>query len=317
MEPIARNAFTPAVKQKILETVRIDPGELIDLGGFESFVFERPANKSILRITHISHRSLEQVLGELEFVEHLAHAGASVCRSIAFNDGSVAKQVDAFIVCQFGKADGAVATESDWNPELFEAWGKCIGEFHLAAKRFVNPSHPRIDWRSDENLNFRARIPDDQIEVLRHADRCLTDLSQLVTNNDSYGIIHSDAHAGNFFLDNGRLTFFDFDDCCYQWFVFDVATIVFGAVLQPWMGDSQFERDDRARTFLKHFYEGYNRVVPVSAFMLRSMPLFLKARELSLYAVIHAHMDVDDLQDWYPVKFMKGRKERGKYVGSA
>ncbi len=310
MEPIARDAFTPAIKQKILEAIKIDPGELIDLGGFESFVFELPVNQSILRITHISHRNMGQILGELEFVNYLARAGASVCRSIAFEDGCAAKQFDEFIVCQFRKANGAVTDESDWEPGLFKKWGTCIGEFHRAAKTFVNPNHPRIDWRADENLNFRARIPDDQTRVVQQADACLTELARLETNEDSYGIIHGDAHAGNFFLDNGKLTFFDFDDCGYQWFAFDVATIVFGAVLQPWMGDGQSERDDRAKTFLQYFYEGYDRIVPVNSFMLHNMPLFLKTRELSQYAVIHAHMDVTDLRDWFPVKFMHDRKER-------
>ena len=159
-----------------------------------------------------------------------------------------------------------------------------------------------MDWRRDENLNFRARIPAGEVLVLQQADNCLVNIARLNANKDTYGMIHCDAHPGNFFLDNGKLTFFDFDDCCFQWFVFDVATIVFSAVLQPWMGNSQSDREALATTFLHYFFEGYDRVFPVTTFMLAHMPLFLKARELSLYGVIHAHMDVNDLQDWFPVK---------------
>ena len=43
---------------------------------------------------------------------------------------------------------------------------------------------------------------------------------------------------------------------------------------------------------------------------MNEIPRFLKLRELSLYAVIHAHMDVNNLTDWYPVKFMKDRQRR-------
>ena len=85
---------------------------------------------------------------------------------------------------------------------------------------------------------------------------------------------------------------------------------MFGAVLQPWMGDTQAARETHAATFLRHFFEGYDSVIPVGTFMRQNMSLFLKLRELSLYAVIHAHMDVTDLQDWFPVKFMQDRRER-------
>jgi len=309
MEQIARDAFTPRVKQEILSAIKIRPEELEDLGGFESFVFTRPAKKSILRITHLSHRDIESIMGELEFIRHLAGQGASVCNPIAFEDGSFARQIDEFVVCQFEQARGDLVAEADWGPDLFHHWGRCIAGFHLAATHF-NPEHRRMDWRADENLNFRARIPAAETLVLKQADDCLRQIGLLATSEDTYGVIHCDAHPGNFFLEDGNLAFFDFDDCCYQWFVFDVATIMFSAVLQPWLEDSQPAREAQASTFLKHFFEGYDQVFPVSAFLLEQMPLFLKARELSLYAVIHAHMDVNNLQDWFAIKFMQDRQTR-------
>ena len=42
---------------------------------------------------------------------------------------------------------------------------------------------------------------------------------------DSYGLIHNDFNDGNFTVDydNGDITVFDFDDCCYFWFMYDLA----------------------------------------------------------------------------------------------
>jgi len=37
---------------------------------------------------------------------------------------------------------------------------------------------------------------------------------------------------------------------------------------------------------------------------------FLKLRELSLYAVIHAHMNPGEPDGWLSRKFMQGRRER-------
>ena len=35
-------------------------------------------------------------------------------------------------------------------------------------------------------------------------------------------MVHCDLHRGNFFVENGEITAFDFDDACYQWFSYDI-----------------------------------------------------------------------------------------------
>jgi len=40
------------------------------------------------------------------------------------------------------------------------------------------------------------------------------------------------------------------------------------------------------------------------------LPIFLKLRELSLYAVIHAHGGVENQSHWYPRKVMMDRQRR-------
>ncbi len=107
-------------------------------------------------------------------------------------------------------------------------------------------------------------------------DRCLTELSELPVNDDNFGLIHSDVDAGNFFYENGTMTFFDFDDCCYQWFGFDVAFVLFNSVFIFWMDNSQTVREKAARGFLPAFFDGYSSVLQVDNFMLERMTLFLK-----------------------------------------
>ena len=41
-------------------------------------------------------------------------------------------------------------------------------------------------------------------------------------------MIHQDAHLGNLFVDdNYTLTLFDFDDCVYGHFIYDIAMVLF------------------------------------------------------------------------------------------
>jgi Ser/Thr protein kinase RdoA (MazF antagonist) len=310
MDQFSIDAFTPLVKKAILRNLKIEESELNDLGGFESFVFERPANSSIIRMTHVSHRDEEQIQAELEFVYHLADTGAAVCKPLHFDDGKLIRVIDEFLISQFERAPGKPTQHEDWNNDLYQRWGSCIGHFHTEANTMVNRQFLRMKWDEDENINFRARIPSDQESILHYADDNLQSLSLLPQTKDVYGLIHCDAHIGNFFEKDDKLTFFDFDDCCYQWFVFDVATILLGAVIRPSIGLSRHEQNTAAIEFLKPFFDGYNRTFEVNAFMLENMPLFLKTRELSLYAVILDHVGLENIKEEFPKRFMMGRQAR-------
>jgi Ser/Thr protein kinase RdoA (MazF antagonist) len=312
MEQTSRDAFTPRVKADIFHRLALVESEWRDLGGFESFVFAHQTRPEILRITHISHRSASDIAAELEFLNYLAANGAAVCAPVSLlaESGDQIVEHAEFVCCLFERAEGQQITEADWSPELLQTWGAAMGCFHRLSGDYQPSGQKRFAWREDANLHFRAMIPGEQSQLLVLGDGYLAALEELNTSPDVYGLIHSDAHAGNFFLHNGQLKFFDFDDCCYQWYAFDVATILFSAVLQPWMPDGQEDREAIARAFVPEFLAGYRREFAVSEFLLKQLPLFLKLREFSLYGVIHSHMDVDHLEDWYPVKFMNGRRER-------
>ena len=309
MEAVSVESFDAETKSQIFRTLGLAEEQWQDPGGFESFVFAHSAFKQILRITHKSHRNIDDLSSKLEFLQCLKQGGAAVCSPLS-SSGNWLTEVGEFTCSLFEMAPGRLIQQDDWLPQLFQSWWASIGRFHRLTREFEPTGPGRFDWQEDENLNFRSRIPNDQEDLLKIGDSYLDQLRELPINDQNYGLIHSDAHAGNFFLDREQLHFFDFDDCCYQWFAFDVATILFSAVLQPWMPDEQIDREVEANKFLPEFLEGYQREYEVSDFLIEKLPLFLKVREFSLYAVIHSHMDVTNLTDWYPTNFMAGRQAR-------
>ncbi|MDG1204617.1 MAG: phosphotransferase [Pseudomonadales bacterium] len=320
MEPNVIAAFSDVLRDELFENFSINPASLIDLGGFESFIFEDPKQSRIIRITHKSHRDEVQLAAELEFLVYLAENGAPVSRplpivrretssAVLFSNHFVG-QYQNFYMTQFDKADGSIVDEVDWTPLLFRNWGRCLGQVHSLAVAMPDPKYRRLHWGDDENLNFRGRIPANQTKILERADDCLMRLNELTETRQEFGLIHCDAHPGNFHVLNGKLTFFDFDDACYQWYVFDIATVLFSVVLQPWVENTQEARVRAADQFLSAFFEGYRQYRPVTDFMIEQLPLFISLRELSLYGVIHAHMNVDNIDDWFPKKFMHDRQLR-------
>ena len=106
MEQIAVDAFTPAVRADILNRLKVEADDLAELDGFESYLFERKSNNSIVRIRHISHRDEEQIRAELEFVHYLANQGAAFGKPIALSGGNLVVCFDEFLICQFRVSSG-------------------------------------------------------------------------------------------------------------------------------------------------------------------------------------------------------------------
>lgn len=311
MDEIAREAFDEATRQALFEYLAIAPHQLTDLGGFESFVFSRADRESILRITHISHRSLAQVTAELDWIDYLARQGAAVCTPLRQPGGEFALAWREFIVCEFACAKGAMVTEADWNPALFATWGASIGLFHSLTRQYAPPSDEirRPDCSVDANFDLVSLVPDDQAVVREKASHYRSRFMAQPRTATTFGLIHSDPHAGNFFRDDGRLTFFDFDDACYCWFAYDVGTILLSAVMQPWIGESQPAREEACRRFLPAFLEGYASSYDVTPALIAQLPLSLKFREICLYGVIETYLPMSQ-RNWYATRFMTARRPR-------
>ena len=311
MDSIALEAFDAKTRRELFEDLSISPARLVDLGGFESFVFERRDRDTILRVTHVGHRSLEMVTAELQWIEFLARQGAAVSPPVRQADGRLAIRWRDFVVCEFERAKGGLITEQDWGPALFKKWGRCIGELHRLAGEYVpaDPAYVRPDCSVDENFDLEFLAPAEQPVIQQRASEYRARFMAQSRTDDNFGLIHCDAHAGNFFIDNGNLTFFDFDDACYCWFAYDIATILFSAVLQSWLEDSEQAREKAAREFLPVFLDGYSATHTLPSGLLSHLPLGLKFREICLYGVINKYLPIDQW-DWYPTRFMAGRRER-------
>ena len=308
MEPSAREAYSTDHRDEIFARLGIPFTAVRDLDGFENFVYR--FEDTIIRVTHDSHRTPRQLLGELEFVNHLAEGGAAVARPLRWHDNEWYFSVGGFHVCRFGAAPGErLSYDTPFSPALIRAWGSAIGSFHRLASTF-EPMHRRQDWQADENHDFRKRIPAGERDVIEAGEALLEQLGGLSQASDGYGLIHSDAHAGNFYRDGNALTFFDFDDCLYTWFGYDLGTILFSAAYQAYVEDSDEARREVVQHFLQHFLAGYRQEHSPSALLLDHMQRFIALREFSQYAVIHAHMDVNNLAPGLAKKFYGGFRRR-------
>ena len=313
MDQLIKDRYKDTILQEAMRRYGITNDQIHSLDAFESFIyeFERDSRAYILRIGHSSRRSESLVLGEVDWINYLAEGGVSVAKAIRSESGKLVEVIEdgwggAFLITAFVKAQGQ-APWALWTPELYESYGEMIGRIHTLSKSY----HPgqvawrRPDWDHDFFEFVERYLPESEaIAKKKYRDIC-NHVNTLAKDRETYGLTHQDAHGNNLFVDEmGQITLFDFDECAYNWFINDIAVVLFYIV--------QDAEDWRAFTaeFMPHFLRGYVQACALDFSWLREIPNFLKIREIELYAVMHRDFDVNNIDDEWCARFMHNRKSR-------
>jgi Ser/Thr protein kinase RdoA (MazF antagonist) len=313
VEQTIRQRFNEQILAEARRRYGLKPDALTDMGGFESFIyaFARDGSQYILRIGHSRRRSADLIRGEVDWLNYLAAGGAGVAQAVVSANGELVEMLpdghgDHFLATAFVRAAGDHVTQERWGKDFWVEYGRFLGKMHTLTKNYV-PSQPawqRPEW--DDPIFQETRwLPESEWLARQKYDELMDYLAALPKDHESYGLVHQDAHRGNFFVDEaGHITLFDFDDCMYSWYVYDIAMVIFYAIT------NEPEPDVLAKKFFKHFRHGYEQENYLDPIWYKEIPHFLKQREIDLYGVIHRSHDVNNIPDSWAARFMQGRKER-------
>lgn len=311
MHPEIKRLFDPDILNEIRSRYQID-SEMKELGGFESFIYEfsKGDESFILRISHSSRRSKDQIAAELEWIRYLFENGMNVCRGVLSPAKHLVESVNdnsggEFIASVFCKAPGTPPWEAEWDPAFSGHYGRVIGKMHSLSKKYIpaKPEWKRYEWDDPCNMDIFLKMPASEKKAMHYFRELISHFNTLPRDKDSYGLIHQDAHGGNFFVENGKIWLFDFDDAVYSWFIYDIAMVLFYNLL--------FNDDDKKamRDKLVRFFTGYFRENNLDPGWLSEIPNFLKMREIDLYAAILHDIGPDIENDDWCRRYMEGRKE--------
>ena len=314
MDPRSHACFNDEILNTALRRYDIDPATVQQLGGFESFIyaFSRDCSDYILRLSHSLRYSMEMIEGEVDWINYLAQNGVPVSRAVPSAANRLVEKIDAsegyFSVTAFEKAPGVPPRREDWENGLMVQLGQIIGRMHNLTKKYAPPnaSIRRPEWDIGMDTAAEDYLPDGEERITAAWHDLLSRLRQLPKDVDSYGLVHVDVHGGNFFVDQGRITLFDFGDCQYAWFAYDLAMAFFYVL--PHSCDTP-DQITFARQAFKELLAGYTQENQITQFWLDTIPLFLKLREIDLYIIIHRSLDLNDLDPW-TASFMRNRKSK-------
>ena len=293
MEKQIRDAMNDSIILEASKRYNVDHNSINRVGGFENFIYEYKQHDEevILRFVHSTHRTFEQVLAEIEFIDYLSDNGANVSTIIKDKDNQIASLIecgnnDYFTVSAFTKAPGSFIREQRNDPQFNYLFGQAVGKLHKLTKTFT-PKHKRYQWYEEDYIEMGKRnLPEDLQYLVKIAEEHQELIKSYAMSVDDYGLIHTDLHFGNMFYDNETLTFFDFDDASYKHFISDIAIIIYYQFGLSPLSDTEIE--DKTIAFLKPFLKGYETENKLDKKWFYKLNEFLRLRSIILIMVVYS-----------------------------
>lgn len=272
--------------------------------GFQNQVFEY--EDQILRISSQQRRSHPMLEAELTWLEYLSGNGVSLGAPLQREGYNRVEELtinnQLFYGIFFEKVPGNqvdVMNTNQWNLDFFKEWGRVVGWLHALSQ--TGPQslcRPRWTSKNVDVLTLKSELDG---PYLAKYEKLLHELDSYTPTKEIYGLIHNDLHQGNFHVISGQPVLFDFDDCSYHWFAYDIAVSHYHACWQQ----SAFNGDpltDFPRQFLSSFLKGYEKENQVTETLIQQIPLFLKIRDLFLLNLFEKEWNPAHMQEWQAEK---------------
>ncbi|MEQ7008748.1 phosphotransferase [Actinopolymorpha sp. B17G11] len=228
-------------------------------------------------------RSADDLLFELELLNHLASAGCPVSHPYPRRRGDLLGELEApegerhFALFTFAPGvppgeDGSLGIERA------RALGTEIARLHVAMDEFGSPRHRyHLDLERLVDMALTAIAehvgPHQQAsyaELCTLTERLKAYITRLDLPEHAYGLIHGDLYGGNIHLTSaGEFAVFDFDHCGFGWRAYDLTNFY-----------PRQDSSDAKREAWSAIAAGYASVRAWSEAEQRAMPAFAACREL-------------------------------------
>ena len=282
------------ITEKAQKLYALDDFELQQVSGHEggrNLVYICSINgekRYVLRISALDDRTEEDYLAETEFVHYLAQKGAPVADVIPSVRGKLVECMEqdgtTVFVALFEYAKGMLLSDNGYRyrqgaplEEYFYNTGKALGVIHRLSKQY-RPVHRRRAFSDKYTAEYiDCLIPDSYADLKRAICRRLEEYRTQPKDPENYGLVHFDFSDGNYHVDleTGDITAFDFDNCIYCWYMFDLAHLWTHGVGWYRHIHSAKQRMACMDQYFEKILEGYRSETDVAEIMLEKLPLFI------------------------------------------
>ena len=242
----------------------------------------------VLRFSVLGDRKKNDYLAEAEFVHYLAEAGAPVAAVIPSLNQNLVESFSAdgkeCFVMLFSFAKGMLISDNGYRyrdgaplKEYFFNTGKTLGAIHRLSKVY-KPVNKRTEYFDKYNQEYIEELIPDEYKNLKIAiGERLEDFHKLPVDESVYGLVHFDFSDGNYHIDmnTGDITVFDFDNCMYCWYMFDLANLWIHGTGWFQNEPDPGKRMDGMKDYFDTVLAGYRSETDISDDELSQLQLFI------------------------------------------
>jgi Ser/Thr protein kinase RdoA (MazF antagonist) len=249
-------------------------------GVSDTYILENAHTKYILKIYRSSHRSLEEIQGEIELLAHLKDRGAKVADALADVQGNSYQTYQAAEGTRHGVLFRHARGKSIM--DLTEKHMAIVGHemaFNHNITSSIKLSYERKPYSIDTTLTqpiaalepaFRE-YPEGYTYLKNTAEQVASALQAMDTDHFNYGYCHYDYLPKNFHFDeHDTLTLFDFDFAGPGWLANDLASFTIYLYFYIAMKKKTI---DEARQDFKILVDAYRKVRPITDEEINAIPL--------------------------------------------
>lgn len=252
----------------------------------------------VLRVTDSHHRNAAKLNAELEWLSFLVKSGMTVIQPIANENGNFIESTPdgQFLGAVFSKAPGQPLDPQQLNYLFIEKWGAYLGKLHKLTLNYKDPSGKKLreQWFEESSVKLALKSLDKADPLLsQRFNEIIEWLKSLPKSFDSFGLIHSDFHCGNFFVEDETIWAFDFDDSAYHWFAYDLIPALNSINYENEENNLGLDKNEIKNSFLR----GYLREHNLDKIWIERLPLFERFRAALMYFWLQTKLDEGAFDD--------------------
>lgn len=282
---------------------------------------EKSGRKSVLRVNRPDYHNEEELRSEILWMNEISRDTTLILPKVykGKNGDFLQKFISEksrieYLCCMFSFLEGKLVGElhGDELIEQIKNMGTFLAILHnqsynrdksVVLKRFSWDLEDLLgkdarwgDWHSYKELNSdKVMLFEKAVTIIRRR------IEAFGRGNDKYGLIHADLHRSNIIVKDEKAQIFDFDDCGYGWYLYD-------------LGCSLVEYSDGIENLIEVITAGYETIRTLSKQEKDEIDTFILLRRIVRMAWLSGHSDSDTAKNIGGDYFMKTCQMAEKYI---
>jgi len=283
---MGENKLPPIIREKVLEYYGLDVAEAKMLFSTRNYAFIFPDGKTVVRVSITGTAAGRgSALSEVMWVDELRRYSRTICASLPSKRNNYIEEFSGdktlYRVACFKQAKGSqLSNGEDADNWFYMHLGDTVGRIHRASKEAAEAGihYQRPDW-IDLPLFHPETAVSMSPEVRAKCQEIIDKVDALPTSLENYGMVHGDMTINNYYVDINNIWVFDFDDCNYNYYMYDI-----GTALSMWLFSGKNKPDVPRKKMLYEtgmldsFKMGYERHIQLPETEWDNLELFMKLR---------------------------------------